>query len=518
MWQEIVLFLIICLLLICLILPLELIDIRWKVLRTMCKLPGPYGVPLLGLGILIARAKDTEIMDLIEFYCKRYPRFMSTYVVGVPIVVLQDPADIEVLLGSVNHITKGREYFPLVPWLREGLLLSSGEKWHQRRKLLTPTFHFRILEDNMQSLNKHARQLIKNMLKEEGKPFIAEDLVTLCTLDVICETAMGFSLNTQQDDHENYYVKTVKKISNMMVTRLRTFWLRKDWVFDLSALGKQFQKNLSLLHNFTEKIIKERKISYKMEENITSDCEEESVYFSKKRKAFLDSLLELDKKYPNLFTDLDIREEVDTFMFEGHDTTSAAIVFALFLLANHPDVQEKAYQEQFSIFGISDRAATRNDLQEMHYLEMVIKETLRLYPSVPYISRILTQDLLLSDNTLLPEGINTSIIPVMVHRNPTYFPDPEKFDPERFTQENCRNRHPFAYIPFSAGPRNCIGQKFAMMELKVVLSTVIRFLKIEPVTRDGEFKTFPFLIIRTDPPIKIKTTPRMEHVQENITS
>ncbi|KAK9505905.1 hypothetical protein O3M35_009872 [Rhynocoris fuscipes] len=250
---EIILVLLIIALLLFPLLPVDEIDVRFKTIWAMCKLPGPWRIPLVGLGIFIATIKDEEIIDQIKIFCKKYPRILAAYVMGVPMVVLQQPEDIEVLLGSINYIKKGYEYYPILPWLREGLLVSSGDKWHQRRKLLTPAFHFRILEDNMQSLNKHARQLIKNMLKQEGKAFVADQLVTLCTLDVICETAMGFSLNTQ-DNQGNYYVKTVKKISTIVVTRLRTFWLRRDWVFGITRDGKQFKEGLSLLHNFTEKV------------------------------------------------------------------------------------------------------------------------------------------------------------------------------------------------------------------------------------------------------------------------
>uniref|UniRef100_T1HL42 Uncharacterized protein n=1 Tax=Rhodnius prolixus TaxID=13249 RepID=T1HL42_RHOPR len=492
----------------------------------MSKLPGPLAIPIIGLGIFIALLRDNELVKTISsyYYRKQYPRLFVMYIVGIPIIVLKDPNDLEQLLGSVNHIKKGLEYKPLQTFLNEGLLTSSGEKWRKRRKLLTTAFHFNILKDNLPTINKHARYLLRNILKKDGKPFEVDHLVTLCTLDTICdirvilkikmlsfmcpETAMGITLNSQ-DNEASKYVDAVRRLPELVVDRIRKFWKGKDWLYRLLPSGKQFYKSIRTLHNFSEKIIKERKLSYSIE--MSRNCpktENEEDLLAQNPKAFLDSLLELDLKYPNLFTDVDIREEVDTFMFEGHDTTSVALTFALYMLGCHPGIQEKTFKEQYAIFGESDRAVTSTDLHEMHYLEMVIKETLRLYPSVPYISRLLTEDLKLHGNLVLPDGINVIVLPYFLHRDAQYFPDPEVFNPERFTIENCKARHPFSYIPFSAGPRNCIGQKFAMMEIKVILSTIIRSVKIEPITKLEDISVFPFLVLRSNS-VMIKCEPRI---------
>ncbi|KAK9505839.1 hypothetical protein O3M35_009812 [Rhynocoris fuscipes] len=214
----------------------------------------------------------------------------------------------------------------------------------------------------------------------------------------------------------------------------------------------------------------------------------------------------------SLTTDQEIREEIETFMFAGHDTISTASTFALYELGRNPDIQEKLYAEMQTIFGDSDRDPTRKDLNEMHYLDNVIKETLRLYPSVPYISRKLLQDLELKDGTVIPRGANCAMVPYFLHRHPKYFPNPEVFDPARFNYDNSRKRHPFVYIPFSAGPRNCIGQKYAVLEMKVILSTIIRFAQIETVTKPEDFTVLPLLILRTSSPIKVKITPRNKFI------
>ncbi|KAK7870820.1 hypothetical protein R5R35_014409 [Gryllus longicercus] len=162
-------------------------------------------------------------------------------------------------------------------------------------------------------------------------------------------------------------------------------------------------------------------------------------------------------------------------MFEGHDTTEAAISFAIYLLACHSDVQEKVLEELKSVFDWSQPLQpTIQQLGELKYLEMVIKEALRLYPPVAAILRDITNDERLpSTGHVIPDGTVMIVSPWAVHRNPEVYPDPEKFDPERFSAGETARRHPYAFLPFSAGPRNCIGQRFAILEMKSVLAKVI---------------------------------------------
>lgn len=176
----------------------------------------------------------------------------------------------------------------------------------------------------------------------------------------------------------------------------------------------------------------------------------EEVIGKKKRLAFLDLLIEASKDGQVLSTD-DIREEVDTFMFEGHDTTSAAISWTLFLIGSDPVIQQKVIDELDAIMdGDRTRSPTMKELLDMRYLECCIKEALRLYPSVPLIARHIREEVTI-ENYTIPVGTTAMIVTYMLHRNPEIYPKPEQFNPDRFLPENCRGRHPYAYIPFSAG-------------------------------------------------------------------
>lgn len=127
-------------------------------------------------------------------------------------------------------------------------------------------------------------------------------------------------------------------------------------------------------------------------------------------------------------------------------------------MGNNLEVQEKIAEEMDSLFGGSDRPATIKDLNEMKYLERVIKESMRMYPPVPFIGRITSEEVEIAGYQI-PKNCFINIEIFKILRDPDHFPNPEKFDPDRFLPENSNSRHPYAYIPFSAGPRNCIGKQ-----------------------------------------------------------
>ncbi|CAF1498975.1 unnamed protein product [Rotaria sordida] len=224
------------------------------------------------------------------------------------------------------------------------------------------------------------------------------------------------------------------------------------------------------------------------------------------RMAFLDTLIA--KMNDEQISIDDVQEEVDTFMFAGHDTTATAINFALFMIALHQDIQQHLFEEIQSIFqNDNERACTLDDVQQMNYLECVIKETLRLLPSVPMIGREIQETFQYDGKTFL-KGTTVVIFIYEIHRDPQHFPEPEKFDPDRFLPELTQQRHPYAYIPFSAGSRNCIGQRFALLEEKVFLSTIIRRFHLTTSQTYNDFVPTEQIILRSDNALKVKLISR----------
>lgn len=225
------------------------------------------------------------------------------------------------------------------------------------------------------------------------------------------------------------------------------------------------QKALKVLHEFTDNVIRSRRKEL-LNSGASTDNSNEDIG-GKRKMALLDLLLESTIEGEPL-SDIDIREEVDTFMFAGHDTTSSAISFVLHNLAKYPVVQQNVYEEITDALGNNHQNVSLKDLNNLHYLDLVIKESLRLYPIVPYFGRKLNEDVHVEGYTL-PQYSNVYISPFIMGRNKDIFPDPMKFDPERFDVETTVEKmNPFSYVPFSAGPRNCIGKSFGVLKLGIV--------------------------------------------------
>ncbi|XP_052871034.1 cytochrome P450 4d2-like [Anopheles cruzii] len=437
---------------------------------------GPMPLPIVGCLYLYFNMKQEDIIDFLTTLKTKYGNLFRVWV-GHRLALFSTNVQYnETVLSSQKLIRKSELYKFLVPWLGNGLLLSTDQKWFNKRKILTPAFHFKILEQFIEVFDKQSHVLVDRLRPEAtGKLVNIYPYVALAALDIICETAMGTSVNAQTDANSSY-VKAITDLSLLLTERFVKVWQQVDFLFNLSPDKRRQDEIIKVLHDFTTKIIHSRR--QELAVRGVSEADDDADIGTKRRMAFLDVLLQSTIDGRPL-TDQEIQEEVDTFMFEGHDTTTVAISFTLLLLARHPEVQEKLHQEIVEIVGNDLKApVTYRNLQDMKYLEMIIKESLRLYPPAPIIARRFTEDVDLG-GTKVPEGSNFNIGIMHTHRDPSIFPDPERFDPERFAPDRLLEQtSPYAYVPFSAGPRNCIGQKFAMLELKSTLSKVIRNFKL----------------------------------------
>ncbi|XP_036150392.1 cytochrome P450 4C1-like, partial [Monomorium pharaonis] len=403
----------------------------------------------------------------------------------IPIVAIRHPDDLEVILGSTKHIEKSKIYDVLKSWFNTGLIVSKGSKWQSRRKILTPTFHFNILQQFAEILIEEGERMSTSLKNTEDT--ITKDLIPFIgvhTMNALCETAMGTSLKETDSFHIQQYRKAFHQLTKICLYRFFRPWLHNEWIFSLTSKGREQTKILKILHGFTEKIIAERKIYHKLYEQHKKNLSKNSVTVAettaikKKRLAMLDLLISVSQE--GLLTDSDIREEVDVFIAAGYDTTTLTVFYTLSLLAEHKDIQDCVRKEVDAIMQENQGKLTVQSLQNLQYLERCIKEALRLYPSGYFISRVTSEKAQLSTITF-----NTGTIMFLsiygVHRDPNFWPNPEIFDPDRFLPENIQNRHPYSYIPFSAGPRNCIAQRFAMLEMKAMLAPLIHNFYLEPV-------------------------------------
>nr|XP_022906724.1 cytochrome P450 4C1-like [Onthophagus taurus] len=475
-----------------------------EIVQYVDKLPGPKAYPLIGTFYVFFGVKRNDVFKVMKGISEKYGPLYRTWAKSSPEVNIMKPEYFELVMKSSTLITKGKIYDFMFPWLGDGLLISSGAKWFQRRKMITPAFHFRILEHYMEVFVEKSKQLV-NILesKSNGEIFDIYPYITHCALDIICETAMGVSVNAMDDVTGNSYVDSLYRASELIIRRRFTPWYHSN-LYYLFPEGKEFQKHLNVLHGFTSKVIGDRKKILKDNpNNKINPTFDDMLTSSKKRLSFLDLLLSANETIP----DKDIREEVDTFMFEGHDTTTAGICWSLFLIGNNQDVQDKVYEELKQILGDKKCPESISDLSDLKYLECCIKEALRIYPSVPFISRKVTEDIEINGYKI-PKGVYCNLHIHKVHRDPEIYPDPMKFDPDRFLPENTAKRHPYAYVPFSAGPRNCIGQKFAMYEEKTILAAILTSYKITTIDSQSTVNELAELIMRPEQGVRIRLQKR----------
>nr|XP_022906714.1 cytochrome P450 4C1-like [Onthophagus taurus] len=475
-----------------------------EIVQYVDKLPGPKAYPFIGTFHVFIGVKRNATFKTLKNVSAQYGPLYRTWARSSPEVNIMKPEYFEIIMKSSTLIKKGITYGFLFPWLGDGLLISSGAKWFQRRKMITPAFHFRILEHYMEVFLEKSKKLVDILqTNSNGEIFDIYPYITHCALDIICETAMGVSVNAMDDVTGNSYVDSLYRASELIIRRRFSPWFQSD-LYYLFPEGREFQKHLNVLHGFTSKVIGDRKKFLKDNpNNKINPTFDDMLTSSKKRLSFLDLLLSANETIP----DKDIREEVDTFMFEGHDTTTAGICWSLFLLGNNQDVQDKVYEELKQILGDKKCPESISDLSNLKYLECCIKEALRIYPSVPFISRKLTEDVVI-DGYKIPKGVYCNLHIYKVHRDPEIYPDPMKFDPDRFLPENTAKRHPYAYVPFSAGPRNCIGQKFAMYEEKTILSAILMSYKITTIDSQSTVNELAELIMRPENGLKIRLEKR----------
>ncbi|XP_006898361.1 PREDICTED: leukotriene-B(4) omega-hydroxylase 1-like [Elephantulus edwardii] len=439
-----------------------------------------------------------------ELAIKEMTSLVGTYSQGLkiwlgpinPAIILCHPDTIRPIVNaSVVIAPKDITFYRfLKPWLGEGLPVSEGDKWNYHRRLLTPAFHFNILKPYVKIFNEsvdimHAKW--QHLVSEGSACLDMFEHISLMTLDSLQKCV--FSLDSHCQEKSSEYIAAILELSALVSKRFQQIFMNWDFLYYLTPDGCRFRKACHLVHTFTDAAIQERR--HILSKNDTDE------FLKAKAKAktldFIDVLLQSKDKDGKGLSDEDIRAEADTFMFGGYDTTASGLSWILYNLAKHPEYQERCRKEVQEL--LSDRKAEQiewDDLAKLPFLTMCIKESLRLHPPVTLISRRCIQDIVLPDGRVIPKGVTCLISIFGLHHNPTVWPNPEVYDPFRFDFENSQKRSPLAFIPFSAGSRNCIGQTFAMAEMKVVLALTLLRFRVLP---DGvEPKRKPELVLRAE--------------------
>ncbi|XP_050086155.1 cytochrome P450 4d2-like [Anopheles aquasalis] len=441
------------------------IAFRYKIYRAISKQPGPSLSFLFGDALELMRYDTADLFDKLMENFYRYGTTVRMDLLTKAWIIFSSPSDIERIISSNEYNRKSDDYDTMQEWLGNGILLDHGNSWFTNRRALTGAFHFKILDSYVPVFEEQANVLVRKLLASAGQPVDIFPIAKLYTLDVILETSMGVQCQAQIKD--SAYVRAVSNLSHITFWRMYSPLGYSDWTFRWTKHYPVYRKSLQINREFTTSVITKRRAELLA---TASDTEKPE----KGRLSLLDILLRSDLT-GRQFTDQEVYSQVNNFMFAGHDTTSSAITFILYSCAKHPDIQQRVYEEIIAEIP-TGKPIDQQCINNLKYLDLVIKESLRMFPPVPYYSRSIDKDVLLN-GVQLPKGSTITLGVYMMHHNPDCFPQPEMFLPERFEQNETRN--PFSYIPFSAGSRNCIGQKFALNELKTVLAKVLRECKVE---------------------------------------
>ncbi|GIX93040.1 probable cytochrome P450 4d20 [Caerostris darwini] len=195
---------------------------------------------------------------------------------------------------------------------------------------------------------------------------------------------------------------------------------------------------------------------------------------------------------------------------QGHETVAVAVKWALYLIGLYPEVQEKIHQELDSVLGADSKGPLRvADLNELKYLECVLKKCFRLYPPAALFARKTSEEISICGYTI-PNRTTVAVSPFLVHREEDVFPDAEKFDPERFLPKNSALIPECAYIPFAAGPRNCIGHTFAEIEVKVLVCHILKNFSLHSLDSRDQVLPIVKITLQSSQPARIKFRRRQQ--------
>ncbi|XP_033008104.1 cytochrome P450 4B1-like [Lacerta agilis] len=445
---------------------IQLYQRRQKLIRSLESFPGPPKHWFYGHTNELGRIGELATMvSWSERYPNGHPLWFGAFL-GFLNIYHPDYAKAIYSRGDPKALDF---YNFFLPWIGKGLLVLDGPKWFQHRRLLTPAFHSDILKSYVALMVDSTKVMLDKWerLISEDKSLDIFQHVGSMTLDSMLKCIFSYQSNCQHDS-KNTYVQAISDLSCLMQERIQTFLYHNDLIYHICPHGYRFFKACRIAHRHTEKVIRERK-------GLLKDERELEKIQKKRYLDFLDILLCARDANGEGLSDEDIRSEVDTFLFEGHDTTTSGISWTLYAMAQNPEHQQKCRKEIKEILG--ERETLRwDDLSKMTYTTMCIKESLRVYPPVPQVYRELNKPVTFPDGKTLPAGALISLNIYALHKNPEVWKDPQVFDPLRFSPDNSSQRHSYAFLPFAAGPRNCIGQQFAMMELKLAVAlTLLRF-------------------------------------------
>ena len=410
-------------------------------------LSGPNGLPLVGNLLSLTR----DPLGFLTRCAREYGDIAHYRVLNVDVYLLSQPDYVEAALVANSHkLRKGRALRAGEALFGNGLLTSEGAAWQRQRRQAQPAFHRERIAAYGEAMAHHTLRMLGGWQSGETRDVDAD--MRQLTLSIAAETLFNVSLDDEIDEATAALRMYFREFRNRSDTAL----LIPDWLPTPGNLRLRLATRR--LDEVIYRIIRRRRAS------------------NTDRGDLLSMLLRAQTEDGRL-TDQQLRDEVMTLFVAGHETTALALTWALYLLAQHPSIQERLLAELRSVLG--EQPPKVNDLPNLPYNQMVIKETLRMYPPVWTISRVVLEDLQFDDYKV-QKGSSLAISQWVMHRDPRYFDRPDEFRPDRWTEDFASRLPKFAYFPFGGGPRVCIGASLAQMEAVLLLATIVQRFRLRP--------------------------------------
>ncbi|KAF5271172.1 hypothetical protein FQR65_LT17687 [Abscondita terminalis] len=397
--------------------------------------------------------------------------YFGLYQFTTPMLMIRD-------LDLIKKITvKDYEYFidhnnliteTLEPLMGKNLLNLKGQRWRDMRATLSPSFTGSKMKMMFSLILECAEEFTQHFLKQNNQLIEVEmkDIFTRFTNDVIATTAFGLKCNSMEDKNNDFYL-----MGKSVTTFGASTFIKINFASAFPKLAKFLQ--LRILSkpavSFFRGVIREALSKREKDGLVRPDM----IHLL--MEARKEQIKAADGNSKIVFTDDDITAQALIFFFGGFETSASLMTFIAYELALNQDIQKRLQNEIDETLNDCNGILTYEALHKMKYMDMVVSETLRKWPAGFAIDRLCVKDYVVNPvnawekHLVIEKGTIIQASVVGIHRDPQYFPNPEKFDPERFNDENKQNIEPFSYLPFGAGPRICIASRFALMENKILI-------------------------------------------------
>lgn len=353
-----------------------------------------------------------------------------------------------------------------------GLLTSNGAYWLKQRRMIQKGFNkerLRLISDRMVGeIEEYMQQVLDPLAEKHAEIDLTEEMAHLA-FRIVAKSLFGEAVDEQQ---MQLISEVIGQVQQFVVDRLRKPYL-KPWYF-MSGYNRRVSKLIEKGNEMILEIIHARKTN-----GITKDD-------------LLQMLIDSEYEDGSTMTDQQILEESIILLVAGHETTAMSLSWTLMLLAQHPSIEQQLFHS--ITHALQGAAPTISDLPKLGYAHQVIEESMRLYPPAWIVDREPLEDDR-AEGCSLKKGVDVAAFIYGLHRNEQYWPNPNKFDPERFSVDNKKKQQAYTYLPFGGGPRMCIGHHFAMMEMQYVLSMLLRRYRLE-LNEDIPIEIQPLVTLR----------------------